>query len=98
MRGGGLRRRPPDRLGEGPAAVLAVGRATENVRGLRVLRQVEPSDLVLLTDPQAHERVEDLQDDERTDEGEHPAGRDRGKLHPYLTGVAVAESVAAVRV
>src|SRR5215472_18687183 len=72
----GARLRRAHRLGEGtaPAAhrVLAVRRPAEHVRRLRVLGEIEAGQLVLLADAEAHDGVQDLEDDRRPHEGQHP--------------------------
>ena len=39
-----------------------------------MLRDVQAADLVLLTDAKPDDRVDDLQDDERGDDAQHPGG------------------------
>src|SRR3989454_9730548 len=73
-------------------AVTAAG----GVRRLGVLREVEASHLGFLADPEPHEGVKNLQDDERPHEGQHPGRDDGDDLGLHLPRVAVEEAVCSV--
>src|SRR2546426_7375927 len=73
-------------------AVTAAG----GVRRLGVLREVEASHLGFLADPEPHDGVKNLQDDERPHEGQHPGRDDGDDLGLHLPRVAVEEAVCSV--
>src|SRR6266567_9170138 len=75
--------------------VFAVGRPAEGIRGLGMLRKIEPRHLVVLRDAQAHDRVEHLEDHERHHETQAEGCRDGHDLFPELPGLAVEKTVRA---
>ncbi len=69
--------------------------AIQEVGTLAVLADVEADDLVLFADPQAHDHVQDLEEDEGHDEGVAPWWRRRRQLTAELVEAAAGTRPSA---
>src|SRR5881409_1380781 len=77
------RRTPPSPL----------SRLTFRVGPFFVLAQIQPELFVLVSDPQPHRPIDDLEDNEGPDESQHPCGQHGNELDPELAGVSKEEPI-----
>src|SRR3990170_6119213 len=77
------------------ASTLFTGSPLDLIGGLAVLSYIQPDSLLLFLDPQAHNPVQNLYDDERDGEGVDPGDGHRHELDPQLARVSVEQPVGA---